>query len=297
MSRLARPGPITLEGNETMGIRVVTDTSCDLPDEILAQHEIDMIPLKVTFANGETYLDRFELPPELFVQKMASSRTLPKTAAPDPAAFVDHFERGLGEVGEVLFISLSSGLSSTYQTAQLACRMIGSEKVRVFDTLTASLGTGIMAVKAAQMAAAGLSLDTIIKNLEEAVQQAENIFTLDTLENVVKGGRLKRIEGMAGNLLHIKPIFRGNEEGKPEIIEKVRGRSKALYRMVDILGELIGSSLSNRIVGITHVHCLPDAQRLGQLISDRYHPAAIWISNMSATIGTYAGEGGLMVNA
>lgn len=280
-----------------MGIRIITDTSCDLPEDILKQYDIDMIPLKVTFANGETFLDRFELPPDKFVQKMASSAQLPKTSAPDPVTFIEHYQQGLREVGEVLFISLSSGLSSTFETAQLASRMLGSDKVRIFDTLSASLGTGIMAVRAAQMAANGMGIEAVLKGLETVRQHAENIFTLDTLDNVVKGGRLSRIEGLAGNILNIKPIFRGNSEGRPEICEKVRGRRKALLRMVDMLGELIGSGLNRRIIGITHVNSPREGQQIAQLIDARYHPEAIWISEMSATIGTYAGVGGLMINA
>ncbi len=280
-----------------MAIKILTDTSCDLPDEILEQYQIDMIPLRVTFADGETYLDRWELSPELFVKKMAASKTLPKTAAPDPSTFIEHFEKGLREAGEVLFISLSSGLSSTYQIAQLARQMLCNTKVRVFDTLSASLGTGIIAVRAAQMAAAGLSMDDIIKRLENILNLKLTIFTLNTLENVVKGGRLKKIEGLAGDLLHIKPIFLGNNaKGKPELYEKVRGRSRAIKRMVEMLGERITSDWENRIVGITHVHCLSDASQLAQQIAERYNPGTIWISDMSATIGTYAGEGGLMVN-
>lgn len=280
-----------------MSIRIITDTSCDLPTEILNQYQIDMIPLRVTFENGETYLDRLELSPEIFVQKMAASRLLPKTAAPDPSTFIEHFEKGLREAGEVLFVSLSSGLSSTYEIAQLAKNLLGNTKVRVFDTLSASLRTGIMAVRAAQMAAKGFSMDEIIKGLTSTLKTKKTIFTLNTLENVVKGGRLKKIEGLAGDLLHIKPIFLGNNEnGKPELFEKVRGRSKAIKRMVEMLGELAESGWGNRIVGITHVHCIADAQHLAQLIAERYNPDTIWINDMSATIGTYAGEGGLMVN-
>lgn len=253
--------------------------------------------MRVTFENGETYLDRLELSPEIFVQKMAASRLLPKTAAPDPSTFIEHFEKGLREAGEVLFVSLSSGLSSTYEIAQLAKNLLGNTKVRVFDTLSASLGTGIMAVRAAQMAAKGFSMDEIIKGLTSTLKTKKTIFTLNTLENVVKGGRLKKIEGLAGDLLHIKPIFLGNNEnGKPELFEKVRGRSKAIKRMVEMLGELAESGWGNRIVGITHVHCIADAQHLAQLIAERYNPDTIWINDMSATIGTYAGEGGLMVN-
>ena len=124
----------------------------------------------MTFENGETYLDRLELSPEIFVQKMAASRLLPKTAAPDPSTFIEHFEKGLREAGEVLFVSLSSGLSSTYEIAQLAKNLLGNTTVSVFDTLSASLGTGIMAVRAAHMAAKGFSMDEIIKGLTSTLK-------------------------------------------------------------------------------------------------------------------------------
>lgn len=106
-----------------MGLRIITDTSCDLPDEILEKYSIEMLPLKITFENGDTFLNRFEIPPSFFVKKMAESKSLPKTSAPDPKTFIEYFEKGIKEVGEVLFVSLSSGLSSTCQTARLACKM------------------------------------------------------------------------------------------------------------------------------------------------------------------------------
>ncbi|HBQ26103.1 MAG TPA: DegV family protein [Syntrophomonas sp.] len=280
-----------------MALRIITDTSCDLPDRELEKHSIEMIPLKVTFDNGETFLDRFELAPANFVKKMKLSKILPKTSTPDPHTFIEYFEKGLKDAGEVLFVSLSSGLSSTYQTAQLACNMLGSEKVKIFDTLTASLGTGIMAIKAANMAAQGLSLDAIIERLMRIRSNREVIFTLDTLENVVKGGRLSRIEGLAGTLLHIKPILRGNERGVPEVIEKVKGRKNAIHRLVSLLGVLTGNSLKDRLIGISHVNCEEDAIYLSNQIKKDYNLTnEILISEMSATIGTYAGEGGLMIN-
>lgn len=280
-----------------MALRIITDTSCDLPDSELEKYNIEMIPLKVTFDNGETFLDRFELGPANFVKKMKLSKILPKTSAPDPNTFIEYFEKGVKDVGEVLFVSLSSGLSSTYQTAQLACNMLGSEKVKIFDTLTASLGTGLMAIKAARMAAQGLSMDRIVELLTQIRSSREVIFTLDTLENVVKGGRLSRIEGLAGTLLHIKPILIGNDRGVPEVVEKVKGRKKAMHRLVNMLGEVAGNSVKGKLIGISHVNCEDDAIHLSEEIRNRYNQdCEIIIAEMSATIGTYAGEGGLMIN-
>ncbi len=280
-----------------MGVRIITDTSCDLPWEQLERYKIQMIPLKITFDDGKTYLDRVEINPSLFVDKMINSRALPKTSAPDPDTFISLFSKGLKESGEVLFVSLSSGLSSTYQTALLARKTLDSKKICVFDSLTASLGTGIAAIKAARMAASGLNVQAIFDRLCLIREKREVLFTLDTLENVVKGGRLSKFQGLAGDVLNIKPILRGNDEGVPVIVEKVRGRSKAIRRLVSMLGEISGPDICNRLIGISHVRCPEDAATLAREIEESYQPEEpVIISDMGATIGVYAGVGGLMIN-
>lgn len=280
-----------------MAIKVITDTSCDLPDELLRQYHIEMVPLRVSFEDGATYLDRFELSPSEFMKKMRSFKTLPKTAAPDPAVIMKAFEKGLDEAGEVLFISLSSGMSCTCQSAHLACQMLNTDKVQIFDSLSATLGTGIMAVKAARMADRGLSLAEIVQSLTIIRKSRVMLVTLDTLENVVKGGRLKKYEGISGNLLRIKPIMRVNDEGRPEVIEKARGRKRAVGRLLEMIGEYAGKSISDLIMGVSHASCLSEAQGLAVAIKNRYQVKEdIIISDMGATIGTYAGEGGLVVS-
>jgi DegV family protein with EDD domain len=147
------------------------------------------------------------------------------------------------------------------------------------------------------MAAQGWKTGAIIEQLSIVRKTREVLFTLDTLDNVVKGGRLSRFQGMAGTMLNIKPILRGNLQGVPEVVEKVRGRKHAMHRLVCILGEIAGMNVSERIIGISHVSCSEDAERLARDIKDIYQPREeIIIAEMGATIGIYAGVGGLMVN-
>jgi len=281
-----------------MAVRIITDTSCDLTEEYLHRYAIEMLPLKVTFENDDTYLDRIEISPAQFVQKMQASRTLPKTSAPDPATLVRCFEKGLEECGQVLFVSISSGLSSTYQTAQLASQMVNHPQVKLFDTRTASLGTGIAAIQAADLAAQGRTLDEILEELAQLRERREVLFTLDTLENIVKGGRLSKLQGMAATVLNIKPILRGNPQGVPEVAEKIMGRKKALQRLTDMLGEVYNRDLlRDKMIGISHVSCPEDAHRLAAAIKQKYLPQPeIIVAEMGATIGSYAGVGGLMVS-
>lgn len=280
-----------------MSVKIITDTGCDLPEEILQRYAIEMIPLKVTFDDKETYLDRVEISPSQFVEKMLSSKNLPKTSTPDPQTIISSFEKGLKETDEVIFITVSSALSSTFQTGQIAKDMINTDKIKVFDTLTASLGTGIVAVKAARLAAQGMNADDIVQHLTEHRAVREVLFTLDTLENVVKGGRLSKFQGTAGTLLNIKPILRGNEAGVPEVVEKIRGRKISMHRMVNMLGEILGNTVGEKLVGISHVSCPEEAEKLASMVKGKYNTReAIIIAEMGATVGTYAGVGGLMIN-
>jgi DegV family protein with EDD domain len=274
-------------------IRVIADSGCDLPDELLAENKIEMVPLKVTFEDGESYLDRVEITPQEFREKMYRSKELPKTATPDPNTFLEIFRRALSEAGEVVCICISSGLSSTYQSAMLAKDMLETEKIRIVDSLTASLGEGILAIRAAEMAGQGLPLDTVFHKLIDYRDSLNTIFTLDTLENVIKGGRLTKLQGLVGNILDIKPIFQGME-GKIEVLEKLRGRRRALRRLTTLLGEMT-REVEGRIIGLSHMDCLSDVTGLKEEIERLYGPARIIVAEMGSTLGTYAGKGGIIM--
>jgi DegV family protein with EDD domain len=280
-----------------MSVKIITDTSCDLPVELLVENKIDMIPLKVTFADGQTYLDRWEISPSQFIARMQKEPKLPKTAAPDPATFISNFDKGLNEADEVLFVGISSGLSSVCQTALLAKNIIDNENVYVFDSLAASLGTGFAAINASRLARQGMNAAAIVDELSRRRAAREILFILDTLDNIVKGGRLNPVQGMAGNFLSIKPMLRGNAEGVPEVVQKIRGRNHALQRLIDMVGETAGASAMDRVIGVSHVSCLEDAVKLAQALQEKYHPREeIIIAEIGATIGTYTGAGALMVN-
>ena len=143
------------------------------------------------------------------------------------------------------------------------------------------------------MAQAGVSSDEIIAKLTQYRKEMKFLILLDTLENIVKGGRLSRFQGSIAKLLDIKAILH-NVEGSAEILEKVRGRQRSLLRLITLVGER-SSDFSNRIIGITHVDNLPDAQYIAREIMQRYHPKDIIINEMGSTIATYAGKSGIIV--
>lgn len=272
-------------------IHIVTDSAADLPADILKEHNIHVVPLTVKI-DGVEYRERIDLSPLEFQQKMLSSRELPVTSQPSPYNFFNVFQE-LSKKGQVLCLTLSSKLSGTFQSACVAKNMLG-EKVKVYDTLAGSLGQGIQVIKAAKWAAEGLSIDEIIKRLDAVRREMNILILLDTLENIVKGGRLSKFQGSLAKVLDIKVILHA-VEGAVEVLEKVRGKKRFLMRAVEVISER-GKDFSEKIFGITHLDNEEDANFLKGVIEERFNPKEVIVGPMGSTMGTYAGKGGIIIS-
>lgn len=216
-----------------MSIRIVTDSACDLPQQLVDQHRITIVPLSIRFGDKE-YIDRKDLTKEQFWQMCSSSPVLPETAAPSPGQFEVEFRR-LKQEGAtgIVVVSLSSDLSATMQSAELAARAVASDiDVRIVDSRSASIGEGITAVACAKKAAAGAGIDEVVALGKQLAEKSKVWGALDTLENLKKGGRIGGAKAMLASALSIKPIIevRG---GKVEEGGKQRTRSKALAFLVE----------------------------------------------------------------
>lgn len=272
-------------------IHLVTDSTSDLPKELIDKYKITVIPLTITI-DGQDYLEGIDISPDEFISKMLSSKELPKTSMPSPGVFEDTF-RMLSENGDVLCLTISSGLSGTYQSACLASENVNGN-VRVIDTLAGSLGHGLQLIEAGELIKEGKSLDEIGNHLEKMKRQSKIYILLDTLENIVKGGRLSKFQGSMAKVLNIKVILQG-VEGKVEELEKIRGTKKFLNRALELIGEQ-KEDFSNTTFGISHINNLKDAEFLKAEIIKRYKPKDVIINTMGATMGTYAGDKGMIVS-
>lgn len=272
-------------------IKIVTDSSADIPNSLIEKYQIKVVPLTVRI-DGQEYEEGVNLTPYAFYQKMYSSQELPKTSQPTPNLFSKQFQQ-LADQGETLCLTISSKLSGSYQSACLGKELSGNNQVTVFDTLAGSLGHGLQVLMAAEMGRNGISLDKILDRLEKYREEMKFLILLNSLENIVKGGRLSRFQGSLAKLLNIKVILH-NVEGAAEIFEKVRGQHHALQRLLDIAGERC-ADFSDRVVGITHVDNLEDANYLASEIQKRYQPKDILINQMGPAIATYAGKAGIIV--
>lgn len=272
-------------------IQLVTDSSADLPKEILDKYNISVIPLTISI-NGTEYLEGIDITPREFCDKMLNSKGLPKTSQPSPGVFANVF-KALSSKGPVLCLTISSGLSGTYQSACIG-RDMSDVDVTVFDTLAGSLAHGLQLIEVGKLIEQGQTLNKILEFLQEYRKRANILILLDTLENIVKGGRLSRFQGSIANLLNIKVILQGIE-GKVEIVEKIRGKKKFLNRVVEFIGER-KKDFSETVFAITHIDNLKDAEFLRDEIIKKYNPKDVIINYMGGTMGTYAGKGGMIVS-
>jgi len=273
-----------------MSFVVVVDSSSDIPKSMAQERGIVVVPMPVTI-DGQTYLEGVDIFTDEFYEKFGTFAELPKTSQPNLQTLLEHYEEILQRGDEVVAIHLSSGLSSTYDTARMVRDMCSApERVHVIDSLGASFGVGLLALLTRDKLdsfSAWTELETFI--LGER-QKMRYIFTLDTLEYLVKGGRVSKTSGFVGNLLDVKAILHFSSEGKIEQFGKVRSRRAALRKLADTLAEEIVDP-EQQVVGISHAKCLADAQILAEDIRQRVKVKDIIIGEVGCIIGSHTGPG------
>ncbi|MFV0309281.1 MAG: DegV family protein [Desertimonas sp.] len=269
----------------TPTVGIVTDSACDLPQELADRWAIEIVPLSIRFGDDEL-IDREQLSTDEFWTRCAQSSQLPSTAAPSPGRFEQayraHAARG---ATAVVAITLSGALSATYQSAELAAREIGDLDVRVVDSRSVTLGLGTIALAAAELAATGATADEVAGLAQHLVARTRVFGALDTLENLKKGGRIGNAAALLGTALSIKPII-AVVDGAVEQHGRQRTRSKALNYLVDTVREYQG-----RIEHLAVLHA--DCDDVDQFV-DRlrpFHDGEIVVGQIGPVIGSHAGRG------
>ena len=273
-----------------MTVRVVTDSACDLPQELVDELRIEIVPLTIRFG-AEEFVDRVELSADAFWDRLRSSHDLPETAAPSAGAFEACFRKLVdGGANGIICINLSSRLSATMQAAQVAAGAVGNDAcpITVIDSLTCSMGLGALCITAGQRAAAGDSLDVIAAEVQDRVERTELYGTLDTLEFLKKGGRIGNARALLGSMLSIKPVVEVRD-GVVEEAGKVRTRSKALRSIADKVRAQPIDSLA-----VLHGQAT-DLDEFLELIADVHPPGEVVVGVVGPVIGTHAGPGVLGV--
>jgi DegV family protein with EDD domain len=267
-----------------VGVRVVTDSSCDLPDARAEELGIEIVPLTIRFGSEE-YVDRVELSNDEFWRKVATSDVLPETAAPSAGAFEETFRRlADGGADGIICINLSSRLSATMQAAQLAAKaMKGTCRVEVVDSLSVSMGLGLQCINAAQLARNGEDLDAIVRATESQVLRTRLFGALDTLEHLRRGGRIGAAQALLGGVLSIKPVIEVRDGAVAEA-GKVRTRSKSLR----LLADKVAQATRPQQVFVFDAQA-PDIGELVDMLSATVPRNEIEFGTIGPVIGTHAG--------
>ena len=268
-------------------IKIVTDSTVDLSKEEIEQYEIEIVPLTIHI-NGNSYVDGVDITRSKFIEMMELSEELPKSSQPSVGVFVETYNRLNEESAEILSIHLAKELSGTVQTAQSAAGM-SSSKVTVIDSGFISRGLAFQVLEAAKMAQEGKSIEEILTRLEAVRRKTRLYIVVDTLENLIKGGRIGKGTGLIGSLLKIKPIA-SLEDGIYTPVAKVRSHAQAVKFLAEqFKEETMGKTI--KAVGLTHAGGMGLATQLKTAISEIYNEYEIEYT--TPIVSTHTGVGAI----
>lgn len=277
-----------------MTVKILTDSACDLPEDVIKEYDIDVMPIIVIDDDTE-YLDNVTIKPKTLYDNMRKGKVY-KTSQIPVNTFQDKFEEIAKEGRSTIYIAFSSGLSATYQSAVLTRDNLKEEypdlDITIVDSKAASLGHGLLVHKAAKMAKEGKSKEEILNMLSFYIDSIEHIFTVDDIEYLFRGGRVTRTQAFLGGLLNIKPILEVTKDGKLRPLEKIRGKGKVLKRMLELMKQRSkGADLSLQTIGISHGDNLDNALKLKNMIEEKYGCKDFIINHIGCAIGAHSGPG------
>ncbi|MBU8681862.1 DegV family protein [Bacillus haynesii] len=270
-------------------IKIVTDSTADLSEELLREYHISVLPLSISI-DGTVYRDRFDIQPDEFIEKMERAAELPKSSQPPLGAFIELYEELTADGSEVISIHLSSQLSGTYQTAVSASNMVDG-KITVIDSMYISKGLGFQVVRAALLAEEGMTAEAIVKDLENLRNRTSLYVTIDHFDNLIKGGRIGRGKALIGSLLKVKPIAR-LEDGIYTPEKNVRSSGQLIrYLTGQFLSTVKGRTV--QAIGIAHADALDLAHRLKDSLLEHIPGIDIDISYTTPIISVHTGKGAI----
>lgn len=267
-----------------MTVRIVTDSTCDLPAEVIAEHGITVVPLYINFGS-ESYRDGVDISRGEFYARLPAASPPPVTSAPGPDAFTGIYRRLIGEGATgILSIHIGSALSNVYNVAKMAAASIGEVPVRVLDSGQITLGTGFLAVQAALLAASGAAIDSVVAAVEATANRMHSFAALDTLEYLRRGGRVSLLMFSVGTLLQLKPIIKMHA-GKT-VTDRARTSGGAIRRLIDLAARL--GPLES--IALVHASALDRLEQLRREVEARFPGVPIrMVGEVAPVIGAHVG--------
>ena len=278
-------------------IAILVDSGTDVPREYVDKYPIYVAPLRIIYKERE-YNDRLEISPEEVYARLGEE--VPRTSLPETGIVKDLFERIKADgYDTVLVITISSGLSGTFNLIRLLSQECEGLKFYYADTRSIGIGAGIQAILAAQLAAKGESAGSILEKLEFSIKNSRTYFCLDTLEYLIKGGRIGKVMAMVGSLLRIRPVISCNEEGVYVTVAKARGTAQALEKAISLAVQQAASQVKFAI-SVAHGSAVERAASVMRVIKERLPGASMYLmTDISPALSVHTGPGliGIAVQA
>ena len=279
-----------------MSFAIVTDSSCNLTEEMIDRFDLSILPLTFMVDGEEyrSYLKGEKTDLSQFYTMMREGKVI-TTSLPNLKESRETIEALLKDGRDVLYLGFSSGLSGTYQAIELLLAELAGlypdRTVCSVDTLAASGGEGLLVYYAAKMREAGATVEAVRDWVEDNKLHLAHWFTVDDLMFLFRGGRVSRTAAWAGTVLNIKPVMHVDDEGHLIPLEKVRGRKKSLKALVDHMEQTADAPVADQTVFITHGDCLEDAEYVADLVRERFGVTDIMINWVDPVIGAHSGPG------
>ena len=272
---------------------IYTDSACDISPEILNEWGVKVIPLTFRFAEEDKEYTSYDMQSKAFYDRMRAGGVA-KTAAINSETFISAFEKTLSEDKDVLYLSFSSGLSTTFNSSRIASEQLnekyGEKRVYIFDTLAASAGQGLFVKLVVDKKNGGASAEECLEYAKSIIMNISHWFTVDDLVYLKRGGRISAAAAFFGTVIGIKPVLHVDNAGHLVNVLKVRGRKSAIAALEDKFGET-ALDKENGTIYISHADCESEAQLLADMIKAKYGATVTLLTDISPVIGAHAGPG------
>jgi DegV family protein with EDD domain len=276
-----------------MDFKIIVDSCCDLTEDLRERFNISTALLSIDVGDKH-FIDDENLNREELLDAMRNSNDAPKTASPGPGPFLDLYRK----YDNIFVVTLSKELSATYQNAMLAKNMILEEAenklIKVFNSFSATVGETMIAYKLGELIEAGFNRDQIIEKTEKYVEEMQTLFVLDSLDNLIKAGRMGKLKGKIASFFNIKPVLGATSEGTITLVDKARGSKRAIRKLIEKIGEK-GENLEEKVLGIAHCNALEKAEYIKEKAAEKYKFREIVIVETAGISTVYANEGGIVL--
>jgi DegV family protein with EDD domain len=269
-------------------IAVVTDSSAYIPPQALGEFNIPVIPVWLIWGD-DRFRDGVDIDPPTFYRRLQESEGLPTTSQPSAGEFVDFFRRVGAEADTIVGVFITSKLSGTVASAQLAKAQLPELDIRIVDSLSVSMALGFSVLAAARAAAAGKSPDQVVAAAEEARDRTHLLFVVDTLEYLHRGGRIGGARWLLGTALSIKPLLHF-VDGTIEPLAQVRTRRKAVAQMLNVVEERLGGGRIGE-VSVIDANSPEEGDAVAEQVRERFGVSTVYRTVLSPAIGTHGGPG------